>query len=415
MLALLILVGCRVGDSTTVVSTVTPFSTATIGKAITPTTTGTPTISPQVMRYQCLEIIDKLPAGDSLKGVIVYSGDGNIHSWLSNEETNETYLLQQEEGDTLWQFGVSPDGRYVKYIRSSAKKQEDQLVIATSEGRPIWSQVIDSTDWEWFDNERLVNLEFSEDGTHTLLLLNPFSGEQENLPADFPDSEMFSPNWYGHWYYTRRGLPVYDPTLTRVVYPATAREDRDEWPIMIWDMETNQEVARIVTTDYWGATPLWTPDGQQFIMATKMDAIEIGPPPNEFFAVSRDGEVQQLTQFTNSFTEIEITDNYSLSPNGKLLAFWVSVQPGPHKDSHLAVLNIETGEVTNYCVKGDPFADNAMQSSPSIWSPDSTQLLVISRIPEDTKIRRVVVVDIENNYAAQINQDMEPVGWMVAP
>jgi hypothetical protein len=34
---------------------------------------------------------------------------------------------------------------------------------------------------------------------------------------------------------------------------------------------------------------------------------------------------------------------------------------------------------------------------------------------ENPELRRVVMVDIVNNYAAQINQDMEPVGWMVAP
>jgi Tol biopolymer transport system component len=113
-----------------------------------------------------------------------------------------------------------------------------------------------------------------------------------------------------------------------------------------------------------------------------------------------------------------ITDNYSMSPDGKLLAFWILAQPSPFEEAQLAVLDIDTGAVTNYCIKGDPFLDNAYGQESllaPIWSPDSTQLLVISRPQENPELRRVVMVDIVNKYAAQINQDMEPVGWMVTP
>ena len=418
LFSLFVLISCK-GGNNVVASRATHISTqpptVITGLTLTPTQSSTPTVSTEVMHYQCLEITNDLPVGASLRGVIAYNGDNNLYAFLSNQETFDTYLLPREEGDTLWQFGVSPDGKYLKYIHSSVRTSDDQLVITTPDGQPIWSQVTDSINWEWFDHERLVDLEFLDDGTHTLSLFNPFSEEQQELQADFPDSTMFSPEWYGHWYYMRRGSPIYDPTLTRVLFPATANENKEEWPISIWNTETNLEVSRIITKDYWGAIPLWTPDGQQFIIATKMDSDVTGPPPNEFFAISRDGVVKQLTRFTNGFTEVNITDNYSLSPNGKLLAFWITAKPSPFQNPQLAVLNIETNEVTNYCIKGDPFADNAAEPAPPIWSPDSTQLLVISRIPEDTKVRLVVVADIENNYAVQINQDVEPVGWMVVP
>lgn len=412
LLTFLLLTSCKVGNSVLVFATVTPF--ATTRPTLTPTQTSTPTVSPDVMRYQCLEIANSLPTRDSLKGVIVYDGDYNLTSWLSDQETGNTYLLPREANDTLWQFGVSPDGQHLKYIHSIAETQKYQLVIATSDGKSLWSQNVNAVDWDWFDNERLVYLESSENGTHRFLLLNPFSGEQKHLPADFPGSEAFSSDMVGHWFLATRGVPIYDPTLTRAVYPVI--EDKQKWPaIILWDTQANKDVAQIVTVDYWGNTPLWTPDGKQFIIATNMDTTKPLATAQELFAVSRDGQIRQLTHFMDYYQGIEILDDYSLSPNGKLLAFWITVKPSQFDNPRLAVLNIETGEVTNYCIKGDPFADNAAYPDLPVWSPDSTQLLVISRPPEDTKVRRVVVVDIGNNYAAQINQDMEPVGWMVAP
>ncbi len=415
------LASCKAGNNIIAVSTVTPVSTAlptgTAVPTLPPTQTSTPTVSPEVMLYQCLEINANLPAHDALRGVIVYNADANLYSWLSDQATNKTYFLPQEAGDTLWQFEVSPNRQYLKYIHSSPRTQEDRLVIAGPDGQPIWSRVVGSNDWDWdwFDDARLVFSESSGDGIHQLLLLNPFNGEQKRLPADFPDSEVFSPDrWAPFWYQASRGLPLYDPTLTRVLYPAI--EGKEKMPIIvIWDTKANQKVAQIVTQDDWGDTPVWTLDGKQFIIATNLNSPERASTVKEFFEVSQDGKIKQLTHLANSFSRIDILDSYSLSPNEKLVAFWIVAQPSPYDSPQLAVLNIETGEVTNYCLKGDAFADNAMQPSPPIWSPDGTQLLIISRIPEDTKVRRVVVVDIVHNYAAQINKDMEPVGWMVAP
>lgn len=417
--AIFILASCRVGSSVIAVSTITPIPTASFTATstitLTPTQTGTPTVSPEVMRYQCLEIVDNPPADNFLKGVIVYNGDANLYSWLSDQEANETYILPQEADDTLWQFEVSPDRQYLKYIHSSARTQEDRLVIAGSDGQPIWSQVVGSSDWDWdwFDDEHLVLSESSGNEMHEWLLLNPFNGEQKRLPADFPDSEVFSPDrWAPFWYYA--SPPLYDPTLTRVLYPAI--EDKEKKPVIImWDIKTNQKIAEIVTMDDWGDTPIWMSDGTQFIIATNLSSPERASTLKEFFAVSRDGEIKQLTHFGNSFSRINILDGYSLSPDEKRVAFWIFTQPSPYDGPRLAVLDIQTGEVTNYCIKGDPFADGEAEPGPPIWSPDGTQLLIVSRIPMDTKVRRVIVVDVARNYAAQIYKDMEPVGWMKAP
>lgn len=427
ILLFLVLTGCSAGHSVNVISTITPTSTvqplATPTRISTATLTSSPTVPPEVMRYQCLKIAESLPPDRSLKGVIAYNGDDNLSAYLLNQETNDTYLFPREEGDRLLQFEVSPDGKWIMYDHYSERTKEDRLVIATAEGKPTWSRIVDfSILWSWFDNERLIRLEFLENGKHALQVLNPLTGEHQDLQADFPDSDAFPSNPgfppYPNWNYSKGGYPVYDPTLTRVVYPGTATEIEEEWPVIIWDVKAEQPLAQFVTKDYWGETPLWMPDGKQFVFATKLHSKDPSPPANEFLVISRDGEVKQLTHFTDYLEETRITNNYSMSPNGSLLAFWILAKPSPFDNAQLAVLNIHTGAVTNYCIKGDSFLDvDAYQESliTPIWSPDSTQLLVISRPPENPQLRRVVMVDIVNNYAAQVNQDMEPVGWMVAP
>ena len=48
-----------------------------------------------------------------------------------------------------------------------------------------------------------------------------------------------------------------------------------------------------------------------------------------------------------------------------------------------------------------------------IWSPDGTQLIVQDLY--ETYHRHVLLVDLVQGFLTQIVEDMEPVGWMVAP
>jgi hypothetical protein len=366
------------------------------------------------MRYQCLEIVDYRPSVHALKGVIVYNDDVNLYAYMAIQETGDAYFFPREEGDRLYDFEVSPDGMHLIYDHYSVRTQEDRSIIVTADGTSIWSEKIGDYSWGWFDSQRLKRGLISESGKHTLVLLNPFKKERQSLPADFPSSEMYSENFFMAW--IRASSPIYDPTLTRVVYGSGFHDNSYTIHprVIIWDAQSNQKVTEINTMD-WGDTPVWTPDGKQFFMAANLDPKKTRDFADEFFAISRDGDIRQLTHFMDYYKESDILDSYELSPDGKLMAFWFVSKPSLSDGPQLAVLNIGTGEVTNYCIKGDAFADNAYEPWLPVWSPDSTQLLVISRPPEDTKVRRVVAVDIVHNFAAQINADMEPEGWMVAP
>ncbi len=132
---------------------------------------------------------------------------------------------------------------------------------------------------------------------------------------------------------------------------------------------------------------------------------------DEFYSVSRDGVIRQLTHFMDHFSASKIYNSYSLSPDGQLMAFWIEAGPRIQTGARLAVLNVNTGNVTNYCIEN---------TSPDItvvpiWSPDSKQLLLNLPDPNNDAQRYAVIVDMANSWAAKIIDNWMPMGWMVSP
>lgn len=70
----------------------------------------------------------------------------------------------------------------------------------------------------------------------------------------------------------------------------------------------------------------------------------------------------------------------------------------------LAVLEVSTREVVNYCVPGI----KSLGAYPPIWPPDSQQLVVYD--PKGEK--PVIVVDIEQKKAAPTGKNLDPVLWL---
>ena len=397
-----------------------PTRSATLAPSLTPTVTNTLTNLPDMLNYQCLEIADHPPDDYIQEGILVFKTDDNLDAWL-NDGTGTIRRIPRETGDRLFGFDVSPDRSRILYYQS-INTGGWMVDIATADGQPIWSQPASSdTWWFWFDNDRLMSWVPQTEGLPYLTILNIYTGERIDLQQNFPniydaDSGLFS------GFVSSFGRTVYDPTLTRVIYPACDSACRERlirgepgYPIVLWDIERGIELASLLTTDFWGETPIWQQDGSYFIIATKVNPSYPYPPADEFFSVSREGEIKQLTHFTDYYQDVEIQDTYSLSPNGQYVAFWIVAKPSSYNDDRLAILDTTTGEVTNYCIAGGTFMGNVVPQIRPIWSPDNTQLIVYPGESQDAEHRRVVLVDIVHGFAAQIAEDIDLVGWMVSP
>jgi hypothetical protein len=387
-----------------------------------PTSTSTQTSLPWMMNEQCPEILETPPPNYVLSGTLVLQTDWNLDAFLY--QPRKTVHFPHQEGERLYEFKVSPDRSHVLYEHASKDFSTDFLVIATAHGQSVWSRNISNNRsiWIWIDNEHLLSfMVLEKDALPQEILVNPFSGDEQEIIPDFPNfavRELSDIEWSG-------GVPKYDPSMTRAVYPECDLECSDKlirgepgWPVVLWDIEKKQVLTRLVTMDWFGYTPIWSSDGTQFIMATHFLASMQYANVKDFYTVSRDGQVKQLTHFVDNYPDMAIYDNYSLSPDGHYLAFWMVAPQGPYDDTRLAVLDTKTGHVTNTCIRGYPFMNNAYgpdSVAAPIWSPDNTQVVIVSRDPQDMSQRFVVLVDIEKGFAARILKDVAPAGWMVGP
>lgn len=406
--------------------TVTPTKTSTV------TPTSTATIPPEArMNFQCLKVEPTLPIGATSRGVTVLENLDKLNTLLLDMATGKTTQISMADENQVGHI-VSPDKKLVAYesvLLSSDRSKiiQDELVIATADG-----QKQKAIPWEkgwvaipgWLDNQRLIinisGLDPEENVSKkpaTMLVLNPFNGERQILKADFPGfldtPSTVLPYWDG-W----SGV-VYNPTLTRAVYPRFIGDNEDMYTYAIWNLLNQSLVASLedifstqsIYNDIF-PMPRWSPDGSQFVFTGRVHFS--GYVKSDLFRVGQDGKVDQLTHL-GSFAHI-LDMNYSWSPDGRYIAMFLSTQDVKYPKALVVVLDMVTLDVINYCI---PISyDNAgngtgTQPLSPIWSPDSRQFLVVDWYQKNHN--RIILVDIIRGFAAQVAEGMEPRGWMLSP
>jgi hypothetical protein len=323
---------------------------------------------------------------------------------------------------------VSPNRRLVSYqsvfLDTEGKVIGEELAIASADGK-----LLKTIPWEqrwmtllgWLDNDRLmISYDEPVEGKMpvSFLVLNPSTGERQVLRPDFPDSLDISstlfPYW-GGWY----GV-MYNPALTRATYPRFVSGSGEEYTYGIWDLTSNRPVASLesVFANFTLAhdkfpIPIWSPDGSGFVfqgLVPFSDHIE-----QELYRVSSGGQIEQLTHLYSKAYIWE--SSYSWSPDGRYIAMFIGPPLGAaYEKARLAVLDTQARQVTDYCIPisfGREGARNPVLPPAPIWSPDSTQLLVQDWYAKDSD--RLILVDIKKDLAAQLAEDVEPMGWMAAP
>lgn len=404
---------------TLLAGTVAATATETSAMA-TPSITATPAIPPEArVTGHCLEIAPSLTGGRSYSGIIVLRDLTNEHL-LAVEATKPPSPIGVKGRDRLFDPAVSPQGRFLAYNRVTYNDQgdisADKLEIIDANG-----VVQASLPWRrgwigfyWLDEDRLVVGAAETDllnRTERLayLVINPFTGRQQSLddiaPPDVYDIPPL-PYWNGI------GPQVYDSTLTQVAYLQLV--DGIYWAYALWDSQTLQTLASLETFDN-EQQPVWSPTGERFIVAA--NPIETRADLKfELYAFDRTGAVNKLTNLT-AYSPRTYIQSYSWSPNGRYVAFWLNTDiPPDHNQQfgqqNLAVLDTQTLQVTNYCIPGDYNTSLVALVPAPIWSPNGQQLVVENRYAEQAS--RVILVDITEKFAAQIADNVEPIGWMIS-
>ena len=175
---------------------------------------------------------------------------------------------------------------------------------------------------------------------------------------------------------------------------------------VLFDLSTNEIRAEVKDENLRTISPpQWTPDGAYLLLAK-----EVYPPPGqkthqEFYLVSTDGEISQITHFNDSHEYSEI-GGFSLSPDGQKVSFWF-MDRSLSWEENLYVLDLQSLKIVDTCITSVGWNGGSGPATPPIWSPDSkAQITWVERYkvegePNDF-VGEFVYLDITNDFATRL-------------
>jgi Tol biopolymer transport system component len=372
---------------------------------------GTYAVPPQVyLRDKCLTILPDLPNESNLTGLLVLDGArGSDVDYLFDMATRDRFPIPITEQVKSLDFAVSPDGDWLAYSgAATTSSTEYSLVIRTADNMQSFHFPWDDREWSylahWVSDEwiALVKANHGERPLYTLILLNPFTGQKQAMEMDYPHSLTDDFEWYS-W----PTITIYDPTLSKVVYVGYSEKTGKK--LVLWDRLAQRAIVEIPNFGFTIIPPLWSPNGNQFVYIKSRPSSTPVRRDEEIVLVKGNGEIIPLTRLSDYFQQTRIS-SYAWSPDNRSLAFWFWAESKESNETgfQLAVVDTISKEVMNYCIATDASVPRA-----PIWSPDS-QYLAVEVVNPDEDIR-TVLVNIDQELAAQVAEFVVPAGWMRAP
>ncbi len=427
----------------------------TIGLVLSACSTPTPEGSPTPLPTDTprpTETPDQaaIPAESRLTSKCVETNDVSLDSLqldgslfvVAIDEGNKTYLWDLSNGQKLeadagtTHVVLSPDRARLAAI----DRHLEALIVLDSSG----TRLLELKDWgdeydviQWLkDNQLVIKLPYGDSSYEpdAILVFDIGTRERQEIYPDLPlITDFFQElSWGG---YTISPL-VPNPPLTRLIYPS--KEDADN-SLVLWDIQNEQEIGRVYHhgnpgTGVQSSAPAWSQDGTSFVTSAMLrytydpnnDSEPVRPLQSaaeatenafinvddaaayvsgfELIRVDQNGNAQRLSYLTTTFDAAE--ENWVWSPDETRIAFWLTIEDEDFPiHQALAVLDIASGEVTNYCISG--------YRTP-IWSLDGKQIAINQNIDGRDTFK---ILDLESGVAYAIAGDeaMKVEGWMIPP
>jgi hypothetical protein len=343
--------------------------------------------------------------------------NGNI-LFESMMETDQVMIVNMETGDQQILDGYkfvsgkqSPNHQWIAINEYGKGK----LMLLDANGKLYEVSEWDEK-WQWISgwlNEDQLIIGLVDEGDYSRLpplgLLNIQTKEYREIIRNYPRHTIideFEP--FLSWYTTT----FFNPTLSLVAYPAYPEDDWDK-SFILFDLRSNRIITELM--DYRTRTiapPQWTPDGDHLLIAKEDYPGEPLPSEDheEFFLISSEGEIIQLTHF-NDYHEFSRIGSFAFSFDGRYVAFWFQ-EYSISKDEFLYVLDLNTQEVMNTCLSS--------QRTPSVapvWSPKNYYLIAVLRSYKDESdpnsvFNSIAYIDVNDGFAVKITEDMWTLGWL---
>jgi len=318
--------------------------------------------------------------------------------------------INPESSDLIADFTVSPDREWLTYITAKAETGTDWLVVQTLNGEEKFTIEVNYQAWHsiayWLTNEWLILWNRSpSQPLDTIILHNPFTGEQEIMPMDYPGILPFDDD---AWDFSWPSITIYAPTLDHLVYLKNTKEEEyipNDATLVLWDRKAQLPIKEVDNFGYASVYPLWKAGGSGLVFVKANP----GNPPetfmDEIFYLSVEGDLKQLTDLAFDFQNAVIFA-YQWSPDEQYLAFEMEadLSRGQTPTSHLMILEMNTLQIVDTCL--DPY-----QFTNLVWSPDGRYLAYSEQLAEANT--QAVVIDLETKEGFALEQNLLPVGWMV--
>jgi Tol biopolymer transport system component len=372
------------------------------------------------LKNQCLNVANAPPTSNtiialrSLQSVVPRQAPDIFLMDMSEDQPRGTI----RKIDITPNFSVSPNGELIAYLASTVTNGEvtqRDLIIANgnfqTQNSISWDDQWDSI-LGWTTYQKIIissTLESIPKPPISYVLIDPLSNRQQAIRlniSDFLDKSLYDLPYWDGWY----GLLI-DPTLKLAVYPRQSKVNKEMFTYALWDLSNNKTLFSL--ENIFSAfsnfkdtypRPSWSIDGTQFTFVGERE--EDVPIKFELFLVDRDGDIEQLTNLSSVGYVSPSSHSWS-SDNSHIAFFLFPPQAGGFEHANIALVNINTLDVTDLCLSVN-FQDFA-----PIWSPNGTQFLIVDK--QEKKPPLVLLVDIVENVVFPIAEDVEPIGWMVKP
>ena len=391
--------------------TLTSTLTATATSSHTPTPLKTPeskidstetlVVEDLHLLANCVTILDEIPSNTQIPGFLVLEMD---KIYLYNPTIEEKIAV----GDGSWPaIRVSPSQSKLAFWDI----EKEKLLIVSSDREPIATvsesnRVLVPMQWITEDElivERIDIQEYRPYDEHHYFFWDLETDNQVNLTPPIPFYSIGEDAW---WY--TDPLYIVNQSKSHLVF-------NDGWDVVLWDLKKNKEVIRLYSAVKGGA-PKWSPNGEEFVVGAppigydnknkkKVLNIDDGLPylfGEDLFIVGISGVVERISYMTTKFNVEE--NGLWWSPDGTQIAFWLEFPGNNDYDGQLAIIDIETGMTTNYCVEG--FQE-------IYWSHDGKYLAITSMLFKNGREDIIgIVLDIENEVGFYLPHSGYIDGWL---
>src|SRR5262249_17726913 len=275
---------------------------------------------------------------------------------------------------------ISPDGRYIAYVVTSADMKEDAAdpdiwLVAATGGDPVRLTASNKRDVEprWSpDSKRLAFISNRDDNKAQIFVISPFGGEAQKLTDSKTAVQSFAWSPDGRRIaYTAQQEPTAEEEKKQKDKDDTIVVDQNHKMSRIWIIDVDTKKAtELVKGDYSASDLQWSPDGKTIAYVT------VPTPKADDGNVTDIWTVDVESRKTRKLTGNEGPDSAPRwSPDGLQIAYLSRDEKnGLLGQLHLTIMSADGSAIREVA------AAFKYQPGPASWAPNGGTIYFVSTV-----------------------------------